>query len=313
MPSYAALRSGFLRSLAAERRASAYTVRNYEGAIERFEAFLQDHLGEPASLRVLRTLETRDYRAFLAARRREGAAVPTVRLDLSALKTFHRYLHRHAGLPLEPLAALRSPKAPKRLPRPVGAEDALSLTRIETVARQGAALWIGARDAALFTLLYGAGLRISEALDLNAGAADGPTLRVLGKGAKHRDVPLLEPVREALRSYERALRDDETARHFRARLSPAPLFLGARGGRLSPAIAQRRLRELRPKLGLPESATPHALRHAFATHLLARGADLRVIQDLLGHASLSSTQRYTEVDAGRLLSVHGAAHPRARA
>ncbi len=312
MDDYHDLRAAFLRSLAAERRCSPYTVRNYEAAIERLEAFVRAHTAEALSLSTMASLSTRDFRAFLAARRRDGAAVPTVRLDLSALKTFFRYLNKHAGLPLEPLTSLRSPKAPKRLPRPVGARDALSLTRIETVARAGADPWIGARDAALFTLLYGAGLRIGEALSLNVGDASGETVRVLGKGAKHRDVPLLRPVREALARYELALRDAPKPSARRAAQSPSPLFVGARGDRLSASVAQRRMRTLRPLLGLPDSATPHALRHAFATHLLAGGADLRVIQDLLGHASLSSTQRYTEVEAGRLLEVHSLAHPRAR-
>ena len=311
-PDYAALRAGYLSELASARRASPYTSRNYEAAIVRFEDFLRRHCGEAPSLALLRTLSTRDYRAFLADRRREGVAVPTVRLDLSGLKSFLRYLNKHAGLPLEPVARLRSPKAPKRLPRPVGTQEALALTRLENVCRGPEARWTDARDAALFALLYGAGLRIGEALGLNEGDASGGAVRVLGKGGKHRDVPLLPAVTRALLAYDEALGADPAARRLRARHDPAPLFLGARGGRLSPAVAQRRLRELRPRLGLPDSATPHALRHAFATHLLAGGADLRVIQDLMGHASLASTQRYTEVEAGRLLSIHAAAHPRAR-
>lgn len=312
MDDYPSLRSAFLRSLAAERRASPYTVRNYTGAIERFDAFVAAHTGEPLTLRTLTELTTRDFRAFLAARRRDGASVPTVRLDLSGLKTFLRYLNKHAGVPLEPVMALRSPKSPKRLPRPVAHQDALSLTRIETVARAGAAPWVGARDAALFTLLYGAGLRIGEALALEAGAGIGDTLRVLGKGGKHRDVPLIRAVREAIGRYELAILDAPEVEAKRRAQDPAPLFVGTRGARLSASVAQRRMRTLRPLLGLPDTATPHALRHAFATHLLSGGADLRVIQDLLGHASLASTQRYTEVDAGRLLSVHASAHPRAR-
>ena len=309
--SYARLRADYLRSLASERRASAYTLRNYEGAVERFEGFLREHTGEAPSVKAIRALTTRDYRAFLAARRREGVGPATVRLDLSGLKSFLRYLNRHAGLPLEPISALRTPRSPKRLPRPIGAPEAAALTSIETLRLPGTARWIAARDAALFTLLYGAGLRIGEALGLDVGAASGRTLRVLGKGAKSRDVPLLPVVSEALSAYEAALADDPDAGGF-DRAPGAPLFLGARGRRLSAAVAQKRLRALRPLLGLPESATPHALRHAFATHLLAQGADLRVIQDLLGHASLASTQVYTRVDAGRLLSVHAAAHPRAR-
>ena len=167
-------------------------------------------------------------------------------------------------------------------------------------------------DAALFALLYGGGLRIAEALGLSAGARDGDTLRVRGKGDKIREIPLLAAVKEAGRRYERALEGDPAARRFRDLSDVPPLFLRAKGGRLSAGVAQRRMRARRAALGLPDTATPHALRHAFATHLLAGGADLRVIQELMGHASLSSTQVYTDVDAGRLLSIHAGAHPRAR-
>lgn len=308
MPTYAEHRASYLRTLTAERRASAYTVRNYTAALERLEAFAVRHTGEAVSVRTLASLDTRDFRAFLADRRRDGVCARTVRLDLSGVRGFLRYLNEHAGLPLEPIAALRTPKAPKRLPRPVGAPEAAALSRPQAKPKH----WTDARDAALFALLYGAGLRISEALGLDAGACDGEAVRVLGKGGKSRDVPILAAVREALRAYERALETDPAARLFRDRADPAPLFLGAKGARLAAAVAQRRMRAQRALLGLPDTATPHALRHAFATHMLAGGADLRVIQELMGHASLSSTQAYTQVDAGRLLSVHGAAHPRAR-
>ena len=308
MASYHDLRAGYLRSLRAERRASAYTVRNYTAALERLEAFVHAHTGERVSVAVLSRLQTRDFRAFLADRRRDGVAPQTVRLDLSGVRSFLRYLNKHAGLPLEPIAALRTPKAPKRLPRPVGQAEAAALSRPPVEPRR----WTEARDAALFALLYGAGLRIGEALALDAGACDGEAVRVLGKGGKSRDVPVLAAVRRALAAYERALDADDAARLFRVRADPSPLFLGAKGGRLSPGVAQRALRSQRALLGLPDTATPHALRHAFATHMLAGGADLRVIQELMGHASLASTQRYTEVDAGRLLSIHAGAHPRAR-
>ena len=308
MPSYTDLRAGYLRALTAERRASGYTVRNYTGALERFEDFVRGHTGGPVTLAAIASLHTRDYRAFLADRRRDGVCAQTVRLDLSGVRSFLRYLNKHAGLPLEPVSALRTPKAPKRLPRPVGAAEAAALSR--PVA--GSQDWTGARDVALFALLYGAGLRISEALGLDAGACGGETVRVLGKGGKSRDVPILAAVRASLDAYEAALDANAYACLFRVRSDPAPLFLGAKGGRLSPGVAQRRMRAQRALLGLPGTATPHALRHAFATHMLAGGADLRVIQELMGHASLASTQRYTQVDAGRLLSVHGAAHPRAR-
>ena len=307
MQTYASLRADYLRALSAERRASAYTVRNYTSALERLEAFVGAHTGEPVSVAVLSGLETRDYRAFLADRRRDGVCAQTVRLDLSGVRSFLRYLNKHAGLPLEAISALRTPKAPARLPRPVGARQAAAMLRPPPGAD-----WTAARDAALFALLYGAGLRIGEALGLDAGACDGEAVRVLGKGGKSRDVPILAAVRDALTAYEAALEADARARLHRARTDPAPLFLGAKGGRLSAGVVQRRMRAQRALLGLPHTATPHALRHAFATHLLAGGADLRVIQELMGHASLASTQRYTQVEAGRLLSVHAAAHPRAR-
>ena len=308
MASYTDHRAGYLRSLTAERRASAYTVRNYTAALERLEAFVARHTGEAVSVGAIASLETRDYRAFLADRRRDGVCAQTVRLDLSGVRSFLRYLNKHADLPLEPIAALRTPKAPARLPRPVGAPEAAALSRPLAAPRD----WTEARDVALFALLYGAGLRISEALGLDAGACDGEAVRVLGKGGKSRDVPILALVRRSLAAYEAALEADERARLHRCRSDPAPMFLGAKGGRLAAAVAQRRMRTQRALLGLPDSATPHALRHAFATHMLAGGADLRVIQELMGHASLSSTQRYTKVDAGRLLSVHADAHPRAR-
>ena len=308
MTTYTEHRARYLRALSAERRASAYTVRNYLAALERLEAFVRRHTGGAVTTAALAALTTRDYRAFLADRRRDGVSAQTVRLELSAIRSFLRYMNRHAGVPLEPIAALRTPKAPTRLPRPVGTEAAARLS----APRAAPACWTEARDAGLFALLYGAGLRIGEALALDAGACDGPAVRVLGKGGKARDVPLLAAVRQALGAYEAALEADPAARLFRARGEEAPLFLGAKGGRLSPGVAQRRLRAQRVLMGLPGTATPHALRHAFATHLLAGGADLRVIQELMGHASLASTQRYTQVDAGRLLSVHAGAHPRAR-
>ena len=308
MPSYADLRAGYLRSLTAERRASAYTVRNYTAAIERLEAFVRAHTGEAVSVCALSGLTTRDYRAFLADRRRDGVEPATVRLDLSGVRSFLRYLNRHAGVPLEAISALRTPKAAKRLPRPVGQAEAAALSRPPADPQD----WTEARDAALFALLYGAGLRISEALALDAGACDGRAVRVLGKGGKSRDVPVLAAVHRTVASYERMLEADPKARLFRTKLDPAPLFLGAKGGRLAAAVAQRRLRAQRALLGLADDATPHALRHAFATHMLAGGADLRVIQELMGHASLSSTQVYTQVDSGRLLSIHAGAHPRAR-
>ena len=296
------LRGEFLTRLATEKRYSPYTLRNYESALERFTAFATQHRGERPSLKDLAGWRTADFRAWLADRRRDGVSAQTVNLDLSALRGFFAYLSRETGLPTAAFSALRSPKSPKKLPRPVPMPEARVLAG-EAPAEED---WISARDHALFALLYGAGLRISEALALNWRdvAGETQTLRIKGKGGKTREVPLLKVVRDRLDEY-------------RARLdtipgAATPVFVGARGGRLSPGVAQRAMRKARGALGLDDSATPHALRHAFATHLLAGGADLRVIQELLGHSSLASTQRYTDVDAGRLLSVHAEAHPRAK-
>ncbi len=304
-----ALIDKFLNVLRAERRASGYTVRNYDHALSRFHEFLQGHLGGAVSAETLNQLKTRDFRAFLAARHREGLDPATLRLDLSALRSFYRYWDRQGVLSSAAISALKSPKKRAVLPRPVSAGDADAL--LEEATRQGAGTpWIAARDRALFTLLYGAGLRISEALSLPWDVG-GTHLRIDGKGGKTRDVPLLPAVKVAIDHYRTAVRRD--ASHLLVNSDDQPaLFLGARGKRLSPTVAQAQMRKLRKFLELPDSATPHALRHAFATELLAGGADLRVIQELLGHQSLASTQRYTAVDPDRLSAEHRRCHPRAR-
>jgi len=291
----------FLAHLKAEKRASVYTVRNYGAALERFEAFLMDHLGARPTLRLLPNLETRDFRSFLAARRAEGLTAASLKLDLSAIRSFFVFLHKREGIENDAISALRGPKSKERLPRPVSEVDARALI---DAAGNEAASWVAARDAAIFTLLYGAGLRISEALSLRwRDAPFGERLRVLGKGAKTREAPVLSVVRDSVETY-RAIcpyggdEDD-------------PLFFSVRGKPLSPRLVQRSMETHRKALGLPDSATPHALRHAFATHLLSAGGDLRAIQELLGHASIAATQRYTKVDAERLLSVYDSAHPRA--
>jgi len=305
--SLAEWRARFEQSLKAERRASAYTLRNYGAALERFERFLAAYRGEAASLDALSRLEMRDFRAFLAERRREGLAPPSLKLELSALKSFFRFLRKRAGVENDAIDAMRGPRMKERLPRPVSAADAAAL--IERAATTSpsprAAEWEKARDAALFTLLYGAGLRISEALSLRRRDAPlGETLRITGKGGKTRAVPLIAAAREAVDAYVRA------CPHVAGAAADGPLFYSLRGKPLSPALAQRTMRRLRGALGLPDSATPHALRHAFATHLLAAGGDLRAVQELLGHASLAATQRYTKVDADGLLKVFDRAHPR---
>ncbi len=300
--SMAALIAAFLGHLRAERRASPYTQRNYGATLQRFHDFLVAHIGAPPDLSRLSRLETRDFRSFLAARRAEGLDAPSLKLDLSALRSFFAFLRRREGVENDAIAAMRGPKAKERLPRPVSAVDAAAL--IESAGAGDAPPWVKARDAAIFTLLYGAGLRISEALSLKwRDAPLGERLRVLGKGGKTRDVPVIGAVRDAVGAYW------GLCPHVGGK--DGPLFFSARGKPLSARLVQRSMARHRAALGLPESATPHALRHAFATHLLAAGGDLRAIQELLGHASIAATQRYTKVDSERLLAVYDKAHPRA--
>ncbi|KQT85499.1 tyrosine recombinase XerC [Aurantimonas sp. Leaf443] len=295
----------WLTVLREERRTSANTLEAYERDLRQFLIFLTRHHARPAAMEDLADLRPTDLRAFLAARRREGAGARTLGRGLAGLRSFLRHLERQGLASSAGAKAMRAPKAPKSLPRPLSVADALS------VAEDAGALalepWIAARDTAVLTLLYGCGLRISEALDLAGDALADPQARsmaVTGKGGKARLVPLLPAVHAAVSQYRRlcpyALGAD------------GPLFRGARGGPLRPQIVQRSMQALRGALGLPETATPHALRHSFATHLLAAGGDLRTIQDLLGHASLSTTQGYTAVDAARLLTQYDDAHPRAR-
>lgn len=293
--------SAFLDHIARERRLAANTVEAYGHDLRSFFDFLEDHLGEPVAIKAFRHLHASDIRAFLAKRRREGLSDTSVARVLSAIKTFYHWLDDHHGMENPEIAFLKGPKRQSRLPRPVSVAAAQDM--IETVEASGVGPWVAARDAAVLTVLYGAGLRISEALGLNGDMVPAPErLRIVGKGGKVRLVPLIPAVRRAI---------DEYARLCPYRLtSDTPLFYGVRGKRLQPAIVQRGVQVLRGALGLPETATPHALRHAFATHLLSAGADLRAIQTLLGHASLSTTQVYTGVDSERLRAVHAGAHPR---
>ena len=291
----------FLDHIARERRLAANTVEAYGHDLRSFFVFLEDHLGEPVAIKVFRHLHASDIRAFLAKRRREGLSDTSVARVLSAIKTFYHWLDDHHGIDNPEIAFLKGPKRQSRLPRPVSVAAARDM--IETAEANAMEPWVAARDAAVLTLLYGAGLRISEALSLNGDMVPAPErLRIQGKGGKIRLVPLIPAVRRAL---------DEYARLCPYRLTgETPLFYGVRGKRLQPAIVQRGVQVLRGALGLPGTATPHALRHAFATHLLSAGADLRAIQTLLGHASLSTTQVYTGVDSERLRAVVASAHPR---
>jgi integrase/recombinase XerC len=303
-PDVLAAAEAWQRWLRAERTASAHTVRAYAGDLMRFLAFLRNHAGAPASLNDLGDLRLRDLRAFLAARAAEEAAAGTRARGLSALRSFFGWLDRRGVLHVPALEAVRPPKAARPLPRPLSERDALAV--VATAEEAAESDWIGLRDRALFALLYGAGLRLGEALALSrAEAPRGGRLRVRGKGRKQREVPVLPAVAAAVEAYLAACPC--------ATAPDGPLFLGARGKRLNPGVAEKRMRDLRHLLGLPDSATPHALRHSFATHLLAAGGDLRAIQELLGHSSLSTTQRYTEIEEAQLMETYRRCHPRAAA
>jgi len=296
-----ALVAAWLASLGNERRLSAHTVRAYAATLHRFLAHVGKTHGRPADLGLLHALESADVRAFLSARRGEGLANISAARELSALRTFSRWLRSRHGSPLGGIDGVAAPGVKKGLPRPISPADARALA--DTTGEFHDEPWLQARDTAVLLLLYGAGLRIGEALSLTGAALPLPeTLPITGKGRRQRTIVLLPVVRAAIDQYV-ALCPWPMDRS-------GPLFRGARGGPLDPGVLRATLRKARVALGLPENATPHALRHSFATHLLARGADLRTIQELLGHASLSSTQIYTAVDTARLLDVYQSAHPR---
>jgi integrase/recombinase XerC len=289
--------------LIAERRASAHTVAAYGHDLAAFFDFLGEHRGEVPGLTLMSQVTPADFRAYLARRAIDGRERTTIARGLSVLRGFVRFLERRKLAAAPGLAVLRAPKLPASVPKPLTVEDADAA--IEAAGDVALSPWQQKRDIAILTLLYGCGLRISEALGLTRREApQGDVLVVLGKGRKERHVPVLAAVREAVADYIAAcpypLPKD------------GPLFVGARGGPLSPRLVQRQMQTLRAMLGLAETATPHALRHSFATHLLGGGGDLRAIQELLGHASLSTTQRYTKVEPEHLLKVYEAAHPRAR-
>jgi integrase/recombinase XerC len=288
--------------LLAERRASPHTLAAYGRDLAFFLDFLTAHLGEQPTLARMGGLMPADFRAFLANRAAQVERASMAR-GLSVVRGFVRFLERRGLVSCPALAVLRAPKLPRAIPKPLSVADAAEI--IAAPADSATEAWQAGRDIAVLMLLYGCGLRISEALGLPRAAAPlGEVLTITGKGGKQRLIPVLPVVRRAVADYL-ALCPYKLSPH-------GPLFVGARGGPLSPRIVQRQMERLRRALGLPETATPHALRHSFATHLLAGGGDLRTIQELLGHASLSTTQRYTSVDSARLLEVYDAAHPRAR-
>ena len=306
-PDLVAQARAWLGRLASERRMSEKTVEAYGRDLRQFLSFLAQHHGEPPGLVTLAQLAPTDLRAFMAHRRREGVESRSLSRNLAGLRSFARHLEREGCGKAAVFSAVRSPKIARRLPKPIAIEAAREMTDPATRAGEERADWVLARDAAVLALLYGAGLRISEALGLTRAEApiDGrDSLTVTGKGRKTRTVPIIQPIGRAVADYLAlcpvALPED------------GPLFVGVRGGPLSPRIIQLAVEQLRGGLGLPASATPHALRHSFATHLLGRGGDLRAIQELLGHASLSTTQVYTAVDSRRLIAAYRAAHPRAR-
>lgn len=289
------------RELGAVRRLAPLTLEAYLRDLGQFITFLSAHTGGEVSLRTLQDLRAADIRAFLAARRNDSLGSRSLARALSAIKSFFGFLERENILASEALSAIRTPRQARSLPRALTVLEAKAT--ITTTDEIEDTPWVAARDMAVISLCYGAGLRISEALGVTRADLEASALRVTGKGGRTRLVPLIAPVRQAIDSY--------------LGLTPfhpgpnEPIFRGEKGGPLSPRLIQLRMQRLRGALGLPPSATPHALRHSFATHLLGRGGDLRAIQELLGHASLSTTQIYTAVDTERLLESYRAAHPRA--
>ena len=304
-PDLQTAREEWLKSLSFERRLAALTVEAYERDTRQFFRFLTAHLAAPPAISDIADLRPADLRAYLASRRNDGAGARTLGRGLAGIRSLLRFLERRGLVNSAGASAMRSPKQPKSLPKPLTAADARRV--VSSGGQLAEEPWIAARNAAVLTLLYACGLRISEALGLTGGDlsdASETILRIIGKGGKTRLVPVLPAALAAIGEYRRLC-----PYHLDA---DKPLFRGAKGGPLAAAIIQREMKKMRSALGLADTATPHALRHSFATHLLARGGDLRAIQELLGHASLSTTQIYTGVDSARLLEIYDKAHPRGR-
>ena len=298
--------------LKSERRLAGHTLIAYEHDVASFLAFFTTYLGGRPDFDALAKLKPAEFRAWLAERARLGLARSSTARAFSAVRSFFHFLDKRGLVHNASIGAIQTPRLPRSIPKALSERDMSQLLDSAEGAQPQRAAWIDLRDTAVLVLLYGAGLRISEALSLTKGAAESllggqDTLAITGKGDKTRLVPLLPVAIDAIRAYRDAC-------PFMPALGPADaFFVGARGAPLDPAIVQKRVRDLRRALGLPDSVTPHALRHSFATHLLSAGGDLRTIQELLGHASLSTTQRYTDVDSERLGAVYRAAHPRAKA
>ncbi len=282
--------------------AAAHTIAAYGADVARWLAFLAEYHGEPAGRRALAAASPADLRAFMAAERGRGLSARSMARVLSAVKGFTGWLAEREGVDATAMLSARGPRYQRRLPRPLSEDGARAV--LDHIGEEAREPWIAARDTAVATLLYGCGLRISEALGLTGAALPLPAvLRITGKGGKQRLVPALPAAQQAVADYARLCPHELTR--------DEPLFRGARGGALNPSLVQIAMARVRARLGLPASATPHALRHSFATHLLVAGGDLRAIQELLGHASLSTTQGYTAVDTARLMEVYARAHPRA--
>lgn len=302
-PAVLIARENWLEYLVKTRRMSAQTAQAYERDTRQFLSFLCQHLGQAATLTDLAHLRVNDLRAYLAYRRTNNVSARSLSRGVAGIRSFFRYLSREGIVNIPAVRLIRSPKHSKALPKPLTIQSALHVVKQENQQENEA--WINARNAAILMLLYGCGMRISEALSLTPEQFSDPektSLFITGKGGKTRLVPLIKIVYEAVQNYLKycpyPLIDNQ------------PLFRGVRGGPLQPAIIQKTVRNLRTNLGLPETTTPHTLRHSFATHLLSRGGDLRTIQELLGHASLSTTQTYTHVDTDHLLEIYQKAHPR---
>lgn len=293
--------ASWLSALSSERRASPHTLRAYAGDIRQFITYLNGHYGEPVALRHISDAALRDFRGWLSRKSMQGNGAATRARAMSSLRTFYKWLDRNGILHNPSLSLMATPKTPHKVPRPMETEQVFNLI---DAAGGGEGEWAALRDRALFGLLYGCGLRIGEGLGLRLRDLDGrpDVLRITGKGQKQREVPVLPAVYAHLDAYRAACPYPETPER--------PVFLGIQGKKLNAGMVQKHMRELRVTYGLGEGATPHAFRHSYATHLLGEGLNLREVQELLGHASLSTTQRYTEVDYKQLLAIFKKAHPR---
>ena len=299
------LTHNWLDMLQSQRRLSDHTLSNYRRDIKQFFTFLGAYWSRPVTPADMTSLELTDLRAFMAARRNDGIENRALARNISGIRSFASYLSAQGHEISPAFAAIKPPKIARSLPRPLTPEDALAM--LDIAHKSAKTEWEGARDVALLTLIYGCGLRISEALSLtqkDAPHTNQEALRITGKGGKQRDVPLLPVIISAIENYQSLCPYPDTP------APDAPLFFSARGKPLSPRLVQMKVAQIRHQLDLPESVTPHALRHSFASHLLAGGGDLRTIQELLGHSSLSSTQIYTQVNETELMRVYDKAHPR---